>query len=923
MYLSDLIGRGIEKARDRDNFVYWRAINTCVKMSGHHVLDDMSMMSCESSNNSTVTVFDDDPGYERRLVVEKLESELALAPETSRFLLTRHSAEEISRFALVYEKLFQQARSTTEPPLWLYPLREEDFESAQRLGTMQIRFAWCTTLEKDVYAIGDAFYTLFTNEERADLPPERRLYRLFSQKKQRSCLTHILTSPSVPANQFASSSTTTKRRIKSALPVVLFDETKTKTKKRARDLSLIVANDSATSQTVPTTIASLELQLQIGRAQVAEMEAQRKLSELAYERRLDQIQMERIKEQADRRVEQVEAENRALKEREQIKESELRLRDKEIELLREKEQFHISALSHPTTITTTATTRLDRPNKRVKASPLPYSYSTDTAPVFQQPGAEFQLRCHQRLQPMRDQHNKFVLAVEVDNMYYLRDIIAKLLLINTNTTTDPDLQRVLSSPLLDENRIFLCTNALITPDVELRTREILSPHSLSNRLNMANIQLHYAMLIKALELNAMECHVKNTERGHDICVATDVPFHYGQDVLRAWYPCFTSGQGTIISESLRFYARSFLRGPGLNKCCQFCEQTFVCYSTGAYKNAHHLDGCDVLAQYSNDECRVLEAIIYQKSKSEAFAKHPLIADPTSSKCLMRFATDKEIAAGIYVTDPMLKAHPLKGDPRYRVRLKMQLYLQMRCNTWVDFTQRLCALATRPDKLYNINAVPLPHLLDVFSGHGAGTTTGSGKKSKATPVSASSRSRVSRPPVPKDAPEEVKAYEQLRQKVRGTFLGEILLNFDGANYLDNLRQRDFTYNERTGFGDGMYFQTREERALHERDAAREHERRMAEISAMATMIPLPPPEQPAVLLPPLDFSKPIFIPPLPVPVESPAPPLLPVVRRTTTTTKEIPSQPDPMAQMAALFHTTAPQEIESYDGTDWFPSSIVL
>jgi len=759
-----------------------------------------------------VECYDDQAGYERRLASETLQQKLAFTADAALVLLKQHSLDEIIDFARHNTNLLQD-------DLWLYVLSPADFKTGKRVGKTGIRLAWlprCGENGKEVYQIGDCFYTLFTDKEKKDADAAgKQIYRLVTRSS--SHLRHILDSPPVDSQHFSPHK---QQQLNPERAVVLYTP-----EKRSAETTLSSPRHKKRAR---LDCLEMQLQLQIAEAQVRESEAQHRIVALDYERQLDQMKTRLAEAESEKKIERLESEKRAAEEKSvlqlSMKEAELRIRDKEIELLREKEAFLVerskgglASLPPPPpqvqreVFSATTTNPPSQP---------PATYETATASYLQGKENEEQAMFHQLLLPVTDQRGRLLLSVPVDNLYFLRDVLAKTLLsapARQMRATDAVTQdeRLIWTPLLEQYRIYLIHNSSLADAENIRMLDIFSPLNTVNRFNVANTLLHYAFLKKALSLNALDTLTKiGKPRKHEICVATDIPFRYGGDVLALWFPSFTAGVHTIVSESLSFYARSLARGAGENKCCPFCEQTFVCYRGGGYKGAHHLDSCDTLAHLGNNERVVLQIIEGHMRKSTAFATHELMRDPSSVKSILRYATETEVGRGHYIAFDYFRQQRLA----YRLRLRMPVYLGLRRVAYIDFLERLRALACKPDPLYNLNTGPLllSHIVDVLS---PTATKGA--------MPPSSRSRTAKPPTQKNRPPEIKAYESAVREVRGTPLGLLLLNARGENFIENLKPRDFSIDPRTGFGDAMYFESEYDQRRREHDEQRRQQQQQTD------------------------------------------------------------------------------------------------
>ncbi len=112
-----------------------------------------------NNNNYNNTIILDDPAYDfkARLQIEKLTTDLGLKRETSKFLQSRHTPDDIISFLSENEESLNDA-------CWLYPVPDTDnYDIVSDDGSI-IKLDWHDA-EKPIYTIGSYFYVIFTKEE--------------------------------------------------------------------------------------------------------------------------------------------------------------------------------------------------------------------------------------------------------------------------------------------------------------------------------------------------------------------------------------------------------------------------------------------------------------------------------------------------------------------------------------------------------------------------------------------------------------------------------------------------------------------------------------------------------------------------------------------------------------------------------------
>ncbi len=534
--------------------------------------------------------------------------------------------------------------------------------------------------------------------------------------------------------------------------------------------------------------------------QLVQSQADQRLALVEHDREMDQMKARVAQMELQQRLALLEVEKRAADERAtlllSVNDKELALKQKEIDLLREKEHYLTERCQF------LGTSRPEQPR-----SPLRVAETRPVEPL-PQPMDPQRMLLHATLRPVQNAQGRFNLCVELDDYYDLRDVLLKVLTTNQAGAplSDED-DALLRSGLLNDYRIFLASNNNAAAPVEVRQAQIFASDSHENRVNTANIMLHYAFVKKAREFNALTKLNKKTgeaETKHTVEVARELRHQYGRDTRELWFPKLTHGCDTIVNEALRFYAISHKSGPGDNKTCPFCCRNFANYSAGNIKNMHQLTGCDTLANLSQNERVALEIVLAHRAASVDFASHILIT-PYSDISLLRKATPKEVAERHYCKCK------LTGD---KVRFNQTVLMQLRADTWKEWQTRLNALSSSAKDLYHLNIQPFARMLDAL---GLERTRSPGKPATKKIVP------------PKAKPGQVTQHERLEAEQRdriarcsNTLLGKILLNHRGENYLARLPVRSFVVDPATGFGDGMYFETLAEQQVRER-----RERVMAE------------------------------------------------------------------------------------------------
>jgi hypothetical protein len=900
-----------------------------------------------ASLRHAIEVNDNGEEFVRRLAEERLQRDYGWSETTCRFLLARHKLPELTGFA-------KRSMDALRQGLWLYALDEQDLQQAELLPEQArscLRFAWYPKTKKNIYGIGESYYATFLRSEIAQVQqcgmtllffssffrltlPGKTLYDLtVATKSTAAKCSHSLVrgddDPNdadwSPEGENATKRATAKKTTTAKKPsqrkqevLEAYDRAPspplvldlgspppslecsparaeslplvTRSRKAKADEQQLVLYDSA-RPVKKSRLQDFELQLQLHESQ-----AERRIVAVEHDREMDTMRARLAQMELEKRMAILVVEKRASDERATlllgVNDKELAVKQKEIDLLREKECFLTDKCSF------LETRRPAAPQGAIDVPvALPMVRYQQQPPQQQQQQLALAMDVEQPVQPMRpveaaptpmrpervalhaglrtfvNRLGRFNLSVEHADFYDLRDVLQKVLTTNqAGAPLSEEDDALLRSGLLNDYVIFLRNNNNTQASSQEREQQLFALDSSDNRVNCSNILLHYAFLRKARAFNALVKINKKTglpETKHAIVVVKELHFEYGRDCSEQWFPKLTHGCDTIVSESLRFYAQSHKSGAGDGKMCPFCCKNYFNYSGGSVKNMHQLSGCDVLANLSQNERVVLEAILRHRAASNDFAKHDLIA-VYSEHSYLRRATQREI------TDKHYGRCKLTGD---RVRLNMQVFMKLRFDTWEEWMQRLSAFSTSKTELYNLNAQPLARMVDAL-----GIETPAPRRAAITDATSGSPPKpcVKKIVAPKPRPgqqtpeqrREAKHRERI-SRCRNTFLGKVLLNHRGDNYLANLPMRDFTIDSETGFGDGMYFETALEQEQRERQATRLAQLEQRQLAQQQEPVGMMPP------LPPFDFRfvfpMPVFPPAQLAPVQLPplkAPPKLP-------------------------------------------------
>jgi hypothetical protein len=368
------------------------------------------------------------------------------------------------------------------------------------------------------------------------------------------------------------------------------------------------------------------------------------------------------------------------------------------------------------------------------------------------------------------QGNVHNIGFPVNYKYSLRKLIDMILdATNQVTVRNKHLADLIDHEFLDNYRVSCYQNMeyLVPATEEERTMfenmqrgQVLDLKSPVVRRNISNLLVQLWFVSRAIDLKE-----NSLEHGFIPMIISERAYSIAPEILHKWYPDFDAGIGTVLTEDLRIAACSSAsnKGQGKNKQCCFCNQQFIGCINGSIKNAHQVTWCDTLANLSNDERVILQAVFDQKEKSPKFAKAKFICRYNENSFLRR-ATDHEIATNRYVTCPKTQE---------KLRVNIPVLLKMRERSYNEFINRIhhYDVGTR-DK--NLNARLVYGLVDCFGFS--------------------------------DPKEEYKC----RMKDKDGLLFKTLVDFQGNNFMaakvncaEELR-RNFHYDPETGFGDDLYF-----------------------------------------------------------------------------------------------------------------------
>lgn len=381
--------------------------------------------------------------------------------------------------------------------------------------------------------------------------------------------------------------------------------------------------------------------------------------------------------------------------------------------------------------------------------------------------------------------------------YKLSDYLEKFLAATNDRTRNGHVRDLLDHSFMQDYKVNLLTNMTVhaptTNNAQLvanmmhQKSQVLNPRALEVRLNLSAINIHTWFIAKAIHFEQLALNNPKQMKSTPI-ILKNFAYSYHADILQKWYPYLDAGNGHIIMHDLAIPAISVDHGRGCGKNCHFCGQSFIAESEGKLKFSHQVIKCDFIANMSNDERVILAAVLEKRRTNEAFADHLFVKEYETTS-LLRLATEREIANGLYLT------YYKEGDKKNgdRVRINMPVLLGMRETVYTRFLMRIDALdkhdLNTTEKVRNLNAKPIAHQLDCFEITTAQPALGQQQQQKSTK----------------------KTVRAGTIKKSDGFLYKTLLDYEGnhfrtSKFTPDGKQmlRDFTYNPETGFGDDMYF-----------------------------------------------------------------------------------------------------------------------
>lgn len=437
--------------------------------------------------------------------------------------------------------------------------------------------------------------------------------------------------------------------------------------------------------------------------------------------------------------------------------------------------------------------------------PMPVIDITETAEFIAQQN-EFIARCEAEetqainlLMPFTEQGVTNI-GVQFMHRYKLSGYLELLLQAMRDPTRNHHINEILEHPFMKNYKITLVPNISLaaqpfTSQIEsnrqmlLQSNQALNKQSLEVRRNISMVNVHCWFLSKAIRYEDM---ADAGQLAYKPMLMSQFPHFYDAEICRAWYPYVDSGNNCIITPDLKIPARSIQHGQGHGKHCCFCDFQYIANSEGRLKFAHQVKNCDFIAEMSYDERVILSVVLEKRHSSAEFNKHPFIAK-YNPQSLLRRATAEEISQGKFL--------PFKGD---KLRINMATLLSMRQRAYGRFLARVESLdihdANTEDKLKNLDAKPIAHQLDCFY------LTSTPPQPNNVAAADGNKKAASR------AKKQTKPGSVQSDRIKKTdgFLYKTLLDYDGNQFrkskFDEADKtlRDFTLNESTGFGDGMYF-----------------------------------------------------------------------------------------------------------------------
>ena len=372
-----------------------------------------------------------------------------------------------------------------------------------------------------------------------------------------------------------------------------------------------------------------------------------------------------------------------------------------------------------------------------------------------------------------------VANIGITQSYNYRLAVYLEIFLDATQVGNQHLRDMLNHPFLADYRVKMMPNMYELSDQDARSaiammqqkNDVLNTASPNVRQNLSNVAIHANFIAKAIQFADQA-----TELGYRPVVLDYFQYAYSQDIIDKWYPRFDAGNGCLVTADLKIPAVCIQSGQGRGKKCCCCGLEYIATCGGSLKHTHQVPSCDYLANYSNDESVVLAFVLQKRATSAKFAKHAFIAN-YNEHSLLRLATPKEIALGLYVTC---------GTTNEHLRLNMRVFLAMRQQVYEEFLLRIDSLDTHQDNK-NLNAKPIAYQLDCFGYTGA----------------------VAKQPK-QQKPKKTKSDTMKIRKEDG-FLYKTLIDHQGGQFRISKFHaetketlRDFTLNTDTGFGDDMYF-----------------------------------------------------------------------------------------------------------------------
>lgn len=398
------------------------------------------------------------------------------------------------------------------------------------------------------------------------------------------------------------------------------------------------------------------------------------------------------------------------------------------------------------------------------------------------------------------------IGVQFMHRYKLSGYLEVLLEAVRNPSRNDHVREVLNHPFINNYKITLLPNMSMTPSQFSNDREmmdytttqrnqVLDKQSPEVRRNLSQVLLHLWFLHKAIRYEEM---ADAGQLAYKPQIMRQFAHTYAPEILNDWYPYIDAGNNFIITADLKIPAKSIQHGQGHGKHCCYCDFQYIANSEGRLKFAHQVKNCDYLAEMSYDERVILTTVLEKRRASDEFNKHPFIAKYDQNS-LLRRATPEEVAQGKYVAFQFEK-----------LRINMRTFLSMRQRAYTRFLARIESLdihdVNTEEKLKNLDAKPISHQLDCFYLTSSPPPQPSSPTATANKKNGKPTKSDNRPKKPSAA--AIKSNERVK-KTDG-FLYKTLVDYNGEQFRKSKfgegdkTRRDFTFNEETGFGDGMYF-----------------------------------------------------------------------------------------------------------------------